>query len=91
MAMYLAKSTWPDKNDTGAAGGGGGGGGGGGKTIPSAGSASWQDHVDKSLVARGHVDQAMLISTDDMSILAATPDFKVSHLTLLPSNSFNFL
>jgi len=66
MAMYLAKSDWPDKNDDPNVTGGGGGG-----------EVSWQLHVDKALVARGNVSEAMLVSVDDLSILASTPDFKV--------------
>ncbi len=66
MAMYLAKSTWP----TGTEAGGGGGGAGG--------STNWQQHVDKALVGRGNVAEAMIIEKDTGNELASTPDFQVS-------------
>jgi hypothetical protein len=72
MAMYLNKSSWPDKDDL--PGGGGGGSGGG---AVDAGSVNWQTHVDKALVGRGNIADAMIIAADTLEILASTADFKV--------------
>jgi hypothetical protein len=65
MAMYLAKSTWPTGVESGSGAGGGG-------------AVNWQQHVDKALVGRGNVAEAMIIEKESGNVLAATPDFKVS-------------
>ena len=68
MAMYLNKSTWPDKDDD----------------LPGAGSedmssVSWQTHVEKALVGRGNVADAMIVAVDSGKILASSsPDFQVT-------------
>lgn len=67
MAMYLNKSSWPDKDDV--PGGGGGGG--------DLGSASWQTHVEKSLVGRGNIADAMIVAADSGELLGSTKDFKL--------------
>jgi hypothetical protein len=72
MAMYLAKSTWPSGSESAAAGVSSSSGAGGG-----AGGDNWQLHVDKALVARGNIAEAMLIEKDSGNLLAGTPDFKV--------------
>lgn len=72
IARYLAASSWPSKAAASA----------GGDGAP----ATWQSYIDTLLVAKGNVAQALLCSAADGSVLACTPDFKVSRAAL--SSSF---
>lgn len=79
MAMYLCKSNWPDEfegsdnNNTANAGTGGGGGEEG----------DWQAHVDKALVAKGNIAEAMIVDASTGEILASTPNFTVRNIFYL--------
>lgn len=66
MAFYLNKSTWPDKDDLPGSG-----------ASMDLGSASWQTHVEKSLVGRGNIADAMLVAADSGEVLGATTEFKL--------------
>lgn len=68
IARYLSKSVWPAPG-TGPA-----------TVIEPVDNtpATWQAYIDKLLIERGHVAQAMLL-TEDGKILASTPDFTVCH------------
>lgn len=65
MATYLFKSTWPNRSD---------GDTGGGEGAP----ADWQQYVDKMLVGKGNIAQAMVVEASSGKILASTPDFVLS-------------
>eukprot|EP01036_Dinobryon_divergens_P023218 gene23218-31543_t len=74
MANYLLKSTWPS-------GGGRGGADDSGthirKSEGAAGEVNWQSFVDLTLVGKGNVLDACIISSADGKVLASTAGFTV--------------
>jgi hypothetical protein len=68
MARYLAKSTWPLAGAATTTQ----------ESKPQT-AASWQSYVDVLLVGKGNIAQALICSSADGSVLAATDGFKVSH------------
>jgi hypothetical protein len=64
MASYFYKSTWPTRKDGESTGGGG--------------PADWQQYVDKMLVGKGNIAQAMIVEVGSGKILASTPDFTLT-------------
>jgi hypothetical protein len=82
MAMYLNKSTWPDKDEL--------PGTSGGAQIDFT-NINWQTHIEKSLVGRGNIAEAMLVSVDNMEVLASTTDFKVLKPKLIITVSAKYL
>lgn len=79
MAMYFSKSDWPvgSEQELVAANGGG---------------VSWNDHIQKVLIGRGNVAEALIFSIHDNEVLAQhPPDYKVSPIPVTyasPSNLF---
>ena len=67
IAMYLKKSIWPEGLFEGDDAGGNGSGG------SSGGTASWQEHVDKALVASKHVSEALIFRLETNEVLAKFP------------------
>jgi hypothetical protein len=66
MAMYFAKSDWPNGIEE--------------ELAASSGSNLWQDHVQKVLIGRGGIAEALILSIADNEVLASHPeDFKVGH------------
>lgn len=66
MAAYFAKSDWPKESVAAF-------------TVPS-GPASWQDYIQKMLIGKGNVAQALIFSMKDGAILGNSSDFTVSTL-----------
>jgi hypothetical protein len=70
MATYLAKSTWPDKDPGTLAPSGVG------LTLDPS-DMNWSIFLQKSLISRGHIAEAMFIAMDSGEILASTAEFKL--------------
>jgi len=71
MAMYLAKSVWPQGTIATADGSAE-------QIAKASGPASWQAYIDTCLIGKGNVAQAILFNTVDGTILASSnADFKV--------------
>jgi ribosomal protein L24E len=75
MAYYLCKSTWPDKEPV---AGEGGAVGGGPVDVTSIKNVTWQMHIEKALIERGNIAEAMIVNCENGEILASVPPtFKV--------------